>query len=281
MIELRNGGSVATIDADRGGRLASLTVDGRDLIVGPPDADDRTILWGSFLMAPYCGRVEGGRLEWDGRSHQLPLTLEGNAIHGALWDRAWSVEAAQDDVAVISARFEPGAWPFAGLARQLFELRDGELVTSAELIAEEPMPAALGWHPWFRRTDQDARLTVHSAHTLETRELIPTGRRLPVDGTTDLRHGTEIGERLLDHCYTEVRAPALVEWPGFLLEIAFDEPLTSMLVHTRAESFCLEPQSAWPTAIALEAAGVRGTGLTTLGTGDQLTASMTWRWQTA
>ena len=281
MIELRNGASVATIDAERGGRLASLVVDGRDVIVGPPDEGDRTILWGSFLMAPWCGRVEGGVLEWDGRTHRLPVTDEGNAIHGVLWDQAWTVEAVADDTAVISARLEPGGWPFAGLARQLFELRDGELVTSGEVLADEPMPAALGWHPWFNRTDEDPRLTIHSSHTLETRDLIPTGRRLPVDGTTDLRHGTEIGERLLDHCYTEVRAPALAEWPGFVLEIAFDEPLTSTLVHTRATSFCIEPQSAWPTAIALEAAGVPDTGLAILGAGDRLAASMALRWRTA
>jgi galactose mutarotase-like enzyme len=122
-------------------------------------------------------------------------------------------------------------------------------------------------------------LTVRSAHTLETRELIPTGRRLPVDSVTDLRHGTEIGERLLDHCYTEVRSPAVIEWPGFALEISFDDPLTSVLVHTRATTFCIEPQSAWPTAVALEAAGVPGTGLVTLAAGDRLAASMTWRWR--
>ena len=281
MIELRNGASVAMIDADRGGRLASLNVDSRDLIVGPPDDADRTILWGSFLMAPWCGRIEGGVLEWDGRTYQLPVTLEGNAIHGVLWDQAWTVESASDDMAVISAALEPGGWPFAGLARQLFELRDGELVTSVELLAEEPMPAALGWHPWFARTDEDPRLTIHGSHTLETRHLIPTGQRLPVDGTTDLRHGTAIGERLLDHCYTDVRSPALVEWPGFVLEIVFDEPLTSALVHTRATSFCIEPQSAWPTAITLEAAGVPDTGLAILGAGDRLAASMAWRWRTA
>ena len=193
MIELRNGASIAAIDVERGGRLASLIVDGRELIVGPPDDGDRTILWGSFLMAPWCGRIDGGVLEWDGQTHQLPVTHDGHAIHGVLWDRAWTIEAAGDDMAVISARFEPGGWPFAGLARQLFELRDGELVTSAELLAQEPMPAALGWHPWFHRTAEDPRLTIHSSHTLETRDLIPTGHRLAVDATTDLRHGTEIG----------------------------------------------------------------------------------------
>ena len=279
MIELRSGPTTATIDPDRGGRLSSLALDGGDLIVGPPDAGDRTILWGSFLMAPWCGRIADAQLEWEGRSYQLPATLEGHAIHGTVWDQPWTVDTASAAEVVISARLEPGGWPFAGSVVQRYSLRDGELVTSAELVAEERMPAALGWHPWFVRNGEDPRLTVHSAHTLETRGMIPTGRRLPVDGITDLRHGTEIGVRLLDHCYTEASSPALVEWPDLRLEIAFVESMTSVVVHTRAASFCIEPQSAWPNPVALEAAGVTGTGLVTLDSGDRLTASMTWRWQ--
>jgi aldose 1-epimerase len=279
VIRLRAGSSSATIDPDRGGRLAALSAAGRDVIVGPPDDTDRTILWGSFLMAPWCGRIAHAVFEWRDRRHTLPATREGNAIHGTVWDQPWNVDAATDTEAVLVARLEPGGWPFAGSVRQRYALDDGELVTSAEVVAEEPMPAALGWHPWFARDGGDARLTVLSAHTLETEAMIPTGRRLPVDGTTDLRHGTEIGARLLDHCYTEVRSPALVEWPDLRLEIGFDEPLTSVVVHSRAASFCVEPQTAWPNPIALDAAGVPGTGLVTLETGDRLAASMTWRWQ--
>jgi aldose 1-epimerase len=279
VIELRTGSSSATIDPERGGRLAALSAGGRDVIVGPPDAEDRTILWGSFLMAPWCGRIADAGFEWRGRRHTLPATLEGNAIHGTVWDQPWQVESATDTDAVLSARLEPGGWPFAGRVRQRYALGDGELVTSAEILADEAMPAALGWHPWFVRDGGDARLTVLSAHTLETKAMIPTGLRLPVDGTTDLRHGTEIGARLLDHCYTEVRSPSLVEWPDLRLQIDLAEPLTSVVVHSRAASFCVEPQTAWPNPIALEAAGVPGTGLVTLETGDRLAASMTWRWR--
>jgi galactose mutarotase-like enzyme len=279
VIQLRAGSSSATIDPERGARLAGLAVGGRELIVCAPDADDRTFLWGSFLMAPWCGRIAGAAFEWRGRPHRLNASLDGNAIHGTVWDQAWTVESATAREAVLTARLEPGGWPFAGSVRQRYVLGDAELVTSAEILADQPMPAALGWHPWFVRSGGDARLTVLSAHTLETEAMIPTGRRLPVDGTTDLRHGTEIGARLLDHCYTEARSPALVEWPDLRLEIAFDAPLGCVVVHSRATSFCVEPQTAWPNPIALEAAGVSGTGLATLDAGDRLAASMTWSWR--
>ena len=279
MIELRSGASVARIDPDRGGRLASLCVGGRELLVGPPDPTDRTILWGSFLMAPWCGRVENAVLDWRGRSYELPSTMEGNAIHGTTWGQAWTVESTVDGGVTLTVRLEPGGWPFAGLVRQRFMLGERELVTSAEIEAEEAMPAALGWHPWFGRGDGDARITVNAGHTLETRALIPTGRRLPVDTETDLRDGPAIGSRLLDHCYVNARGPARATWPERVLEIAFDDPLTSVVVHTRAESFCIEPQTAWPNAVALEAAGIGDTGLVTLEAGERLAATTTWRWR--
>ena len=70
-----------------------------------------------------------------------------------------------------------------------------------------------------------------------------------------------------------------MEWPDLRLEIAFAEPLGCVVVHSRAHSFCVEPQTAWPNPIALEAAGVTGTGLATLDEGDRLAASMTWSWR--
>ena len=102
MIHLRAGSSSATIDPERGARLAGLAAGGRALIVGPPDDDDRSILWGSFLMAPWCGRIAGAEFGWRGRPHTLNASLDGNAIHGTVWDRAWTVESATDRFVTVS-----------------------------------------------------------------------------------------------------------------------------------------------------------------------------------
>jgi galactose mutarotase-like enzyme len=278
MIELRHGSTTVSIDPDRGGRLASYCVRGREIVVPPPDPFDETILWGSFLMAPWAGRIAGAEFEWDGRRYHLPAVAEGHAIHGVGWDQAWTVERTRSAEATVSARLQPGGWPFPGTVRQTFELEEQRLVMTAEILAEEAMPAAIGWHPWFRRTGEDPRLQVLGSHVLETRDLIPTGRVLAVDPSTDLRAGPEIGLRLLDHCYPDVESPAIVTWPDLTLEISFRAPVTCAVVHTRAASFCVEPQTAWPNAVALEASGVGGTGLVRLAAGDRLRASMAWRW---
>ena len=278
MIELRSGTTTAAVDPERGGRLVSLAVDGRELIVPPPDASDRSIYWGSFLMAPWVGRIEHGVLAWNGRRVDLPRNEEGHAIHGLVHERAWEVEAATCCTATLACRVDPAAWPFGATVRQTFELDTDHLSIAAELCAETAMPASIGWHPWFRRNGGGPVVTLAAAEVLETQRLIPTGRRVPVDGLTDLREGGRVCERELDHVYPDAASPAIARWPDLELAVEFGPPLTTVVVHSRPQAFCIEPQTAWPNAPALAAGGMATTGLATLAAGERLRAVMTLRW---
>ena len=42
-------------------------------------------------------------------------------------------------------------WPFRGRVTQRFHLDPDGLELTLALEADEPMPATIGWHPWFRR----------------------------------------------------------------------------------------------------------------------------------
>jgi aldose 1-epimerase len=278
VIELRADRAAATIDERRGGRLASLRIGGRELIRGPYGPDDVSIRWGSYLMAPWAGRVAGGRFEWDGETIELRRTHGRHAIHGVTWDRAWDIERATATGASLRCDLASAGWPLGGLVHQGYRLEPDGLTMDAEIVAARPMPAALGWHPWFLR-GHDPRLTVASSEHLETDRLLPTGRRLPVAGRTDLRDGPRLGRRRLDHVYVDVVPPAVVRWSALELAIGFGGPLSVVVVHTPPSAFCVEPQTAWPNAIRLAAAGVVGTGLVRLEPGERLRASSTWRWR--
>jgi aldose 1-epimerase len=279
VIELREGRTMLRIDVERGARLSSLEVHGRQLLVGPPDAEDRSLYWGCYLMAPWPGRVRNAVFEWSGRRHRLPRRDGENAIHGLVYDRPWTVERATPTTARLRCDLDGAGWPFAGSVVQEFALSEGGLVAAATIEAREAMPAALGWHPWFRATEPGARIRLAGDEVLETRELIPTGHRLAVDGPTDLRTGALVDDRALDHVYPDARPPATVTWPGLELRLDFDPPLATVVVHTRPGAFCVEPQTAWPNAIELAAAGVPGTGLAELDAGAALRAEMRWAWR--
>lgn len=279
MIDLSAGPARMSLDEDRGGRVASLSIDRAPIIVGAPDGVDSGIRWGCFLMAPWAGRIGGGRLAWRGSTYELPRRDGSNAIHGLVYDRQWRCETAESTRAVLSTSLGDASWPFGGEVRQRFELSEDSLHATAEVTVDTTAPVIVGWHPWFQRGEHDASVCVHANETLESEGLIPTGRRRPVNALTDLRAGPSLDGRELDHVYPDASSPAVVRWEGLELAIEFAPPVGTVVVHTQPAAFCVEPQTGWPNAPALEAAGVSGTGLAAVAPGEVFRASMTWRWR--
>jgi aldose 1-epimerase len=277
MLELRAGANRVLVDPDRGGRLASWSVDGRELLVGPPTDDDRSIRWGCFLMAPWPGRLAGGRFDWRGRTVQVRRTHGRHAIHGLLWHRAWSVDDAQADHAGLSIELPRDEWPMGGRVRQRVSVTPTGLRLEAEIEAAEPMPAALGWHPWFLRSG-DPRLRVDADRVLVTRGMIPTGATEAVRGRTDLRTGPRLGDRRLDLAYLAASSPVTSTWPDLELRIEFTPTPAPLVVYTPPESFCVEPLTAAPNALALPLAQMRRAGVHLLAAGERVAASMTLSW---
>ncbi len=281
MIELASGDARLAIDVDRGGRIASWSIDGRELLVGPPAPDDRSIRWGCFLMAPWAGRLADGRYRrGDGQLVQVPRTHGRHAIHGLLWDRPWRVAEASRDRAVLTCDIPADLWP-PGSVRHEIRLSNDRLELVAMVTASSAaMPVALGWHPWFRRNIGrsgalgEIALRVDAAEVLRTERMIPTGEITSVVGRTDLRYGPRLGRRRLDHAYVAARSPAVLRWPDFELTIAWDPTPATLVVHTPTSSLCVEPQTAWPNAPALEGRARQRSGLRVLRPGETLTASM-------
>ncbi len=279
-IELRSGDARVVVDPDRGGRLASCSIAGRELLVGPATPDDRSIWWGCFLMAPWPGRLANGQLEWAGGTFQLPRTHGEHAIHGLLWDRAWDITSSDPSAATLSIALGAAGWPFAGEVRHAIHLEPDQLVMTATVEAAERMPAALGWHPWFVG-DEHVRLRVAADSVLVTQDMLPTGQIAAVEGATDLRAAPPRDGRRLDHAYVGASSPVDVVWPGFPADVAFDPTPATVVIYTPAGRFCVEPQTAWPNALGLPASDRRGAGVRDLAPGESLVATMRIRWRGA
>ena len=173
--------------------MTSLVVHGSELLVtegmGP-------ISWGCYPMAPWAGRIRDGAFTFDGREHQLPLTMPPNAIHGTVLDRAWTVVGDGR----IAIDLGPD-WPFAGRVTQHVVLGKGGLKVTMTLEADEPMPATIGWHPWFRRiltgTCGRGRATVgERAARLRARSDVRTRSRRPADRPADRAVRRAVGRLL-------------------------------------------------------------------------------------
>ena len=231
-------------------------------------------------MAPWAGRIADGRLEWEGGTHRLRRNAGGHSLHGVVFDIPWLVTKRGEAGVELTAEDLPG-WPFGGVASQALELSPGRLEVRLEVVAgEQPMPAWIGWHPWFRRPSAgDMRVQVAAGKVLETREdLIPTGRLTDVEGPTDLRGGPALGDRRLDHAYANVESPARIMWPDLEFTMQLEPPVATVVVHTPERGVCVEPQTAWPDALRLEQEGNPMTGLHKLEAGESLRAETIWSW---
>ncbi len=280
ILHLGEGDTGCAIDTAAGGRLCSLVLAGRERLLTEPAAGiEPSFAWGSFVMAPFVGRIFEGLVSWNGRTATLPLNDGRQAIHGAVYDRPWQVAMRTPVSATLTCEFDAARWPFRGSMTQQITIVQGRLRLEAVVVAEEPMPAAIGWHPWFRSDGEDLRVELLADSVLELApNLTPTGALRQVDDRTDLRARPNISGRRLDDIYAVVESPAVVEWPDLELTLAFDGPVRSAVVCRHPEAVCVEPATAWPDSIRLSETGRSDTGLVILGAGDRLRASTTWTW---
>jgi aldose 1-epimerase len=252
------------------------------LAPGQPRAlDEQPLGWGSFLMAPWPGRVAGARFEWEGREYRLPANHGAHSIHGRGVYQPWT--PVQADAASCMLTLAPlDGWPFPARLSQSITVRDDGLVQHARIEAMDGsgFPAGMGWHPWFRRNvadSGDVRLLVDAPAHYETGDdLIPTGAVVPVSGDADLRGWPPAGARRLDTCFRDIRAMAL-RWGALTLGIECAEA-THAVVYTPPHAVCVEPQTCVPDAFNLAARGVGGTGVVEVTPDRPLTATMVWRW---
>ena len=243
MIELRAGAAKVAIDPASGGRVASLEIDGLELLVARV-ADP--IGWGCYPMAPFAGRIRDGRFDFGGRSWQLERNRPPHAIHGTLLRAAWQrrederCTGADAATLALEAPLGPG-WPFAGRARSRFALTEADLAIDLAVHADDaPFPASIGWHPWFRRRlarGGAARLEITAAEVYRRDAAgIPTGERIaPPPGPWD-------------DCFTGLSAPPRLHWPG-ALRLTLESSSDHFVVYDEPEdALCVEPQSGPPDA---------------------------------
>ena len=183
-MELAASKAVVRLDPGRGGRIASLELDGVELLAPRQGGD--WLRWGCYPMVPWAGRVRDGRFDFDGQKYQLESDLPPHAIHGVGYRASWESESPR----TLHLNLE-GLWPFGGWVEQRVDLTDQALALSMSVQATKRMPAMAGWHPCFLRQlsrGDPAELSFNGGYMWQRDDAgIPTGKRVPVPrdrGTT-------------------------------------------------------------------------------------------------
>lgn len=255
LVELAANGWRATLRPEIGGALASLTLDGRDVLRTMPQSATNPLDAACFPLAPYCNRIRDGRFRFGEREVALPLNFapERHSIHGLSWQRPWHVESQAPNKCVIVDEYDgAGAWPWVYRAEQRVRLGAKGCAITLVLTnrGDTPMPAGIGLHPYFRRTAASRVRFVADHVLLSDPELLPTGVTAPADHFGDFATGVALPGETVDHCFVRWNGEAAIaDEHGTIAISALGAPDLHLYAPADGSALCCEPVSHTPDAL--------------------------------
>ncbi len=248
-IELSCGAARCLVLPELGGSLGGWWIAGQAMLRPADEAaiasGDPTRLSG-FPLVPYSNRIADARFDWHGQSIALQANRsdEPHALHGMGWQRAWQVSELTAASAVLRLDHPGDAfWPWPLQAEQRITLSADRLTIdlSATNLADQPVPLAIGHHPYFPRDEACVTLLAETVWLADARNL-PVSSCTP-SGPLDLSTGPQIAGRAIDNCYTGVSWPARISWPDRAVAIDCSANLPCAVVYANAEAdaLCIEP----------------------------------------
>ncbi|MBZ5607120.1 MAG: aldose 1-epimerase [Acidobacteriia bacterium] len=259
-----------------------MRVNGKPILM-PPDGTlaewkTKSAQAGIPFLAPWANRMDPDSFWANGKQYflnpgavHLRRDANGLAIHGLLlFASAWHIAEvrASDDGAEATSRLEfwrhpewMAQFPFAHTIQMTHLLSGGvlEVRTSIENHSHDPMPLAIGFHPWFQIPDCPRdEWTVHLAvrdHYALSNKLVPTGEKSPAN----LPEVISLRGRQIDDVFGGVNSDDefWVEAKGQRVSVRFGPkfPIAIAYAPETRNVVCFEPMTAITNAFNLAHAG--------------------------
>jgi aldose 1-epimerase len=281
-----------------GYRAFQMKVHGKNILYHP---DDLSELGGIPFLAPWADLLDEPAFWANGKRYGFNMSL-GNVkserpIHGLLTDSPlWQVAevVADDHSSSVLSRLEfwkspdlMAQWPFAHEYEITYSLADGvlEVKTTIANLSTDPMPVAIGFHPYFQIPDipRDEWILHLPArtHVMADEHQIPTGEMRPLD----IPNALTLRGQTLDDGFTDLerdaegRASFVIESAGRTVETLFGPKYPVATIYLPAappgetrEFICVEPLTAIISGVNLVRQG-KYSGLQTVPAGGKWTES--------
>ncbi|GAB2473855.1 aldose 1-epimerase family protein [Jatrophihabitans fulvus] len=276
----------------QGAALHALWHDGRRLVHRAPGRVPVPPFAGAAL-APWPNRIAGGRYDFGGETHQLPVTevATDTALHGlALWER-WDVVACEPASVTLGYTILPRpGYPFTVEVRAKYTLTTDGLTVglAARNAGPDAAPVGLSTHPYLTVGDgsrlDDWTLELPCERVVLTDERLLPREVVPVaDAGLDFRVPVRLGDTSLDHAFGGVtfadgHAAATLTGPdGRGVRVGWDTRCDWVQVYTlhapgdpmHRRAVALEPMTCAPDAFN------SGAGLVVLDPGDSMSMAAT------
>jgi aldose 1-epimerase len=214
-----------------------------------------------FPLVPYCNRIRGGRFSFRGRDVRLSPNMAGDPspLHGQGWRGAWDLADLGQDQAELRFLHDAGEWPWTYEATSRMRLEPSGLACRLSVInrSEEPMPAGLGYHPyWPVFPDTVLTTEVETVWTVD-KDVLPITEE-PARGRYDL-HERLVDRAGLDNGFGGWSGHAEVRRPDCGLVITIESEVRFFQLYapasggvivaepvTHANDVLSHPESEWP-----------------------------------
>lgn len=233
-----------------------------------------------FPLVPFSNRIANSRFVFEDMPVQLspnhPEETDDPVLHGFGWLGEWSLEESGGDTASLVFQHKADRWPWHFRARSGFHLDADGLLLTLELVNrdERPMPAGLGFHPYFPRTPRTNYRGLHRGEWRAGSDCLPLTleeRAAPIDWWA----GNPVGSRRVDTVYTGRQGNLEILWPerglAAVVEPSDNLSFTTVYVPGGEDFFCVEPVSHVTNVFNT---GRPADGMRVLAPGESLMVSM-------
>ena len=255
-ISLAAGDYALAADPAIGGSIRNLTWRGQPIL--REATGDAVLDAACFPLVPFSNRIAHGRFTWDvlevGIAPNFPDRDHPHPLHGFGWISAWKVIGADQTMIEMEHPYPGGEWPWPYRARQCIRLapQGVKLTLSLRNQGDSPMPAGIGFHPYFPRAAQTVLHALHCGECCNDADGLPHRidlRQRPIDWWD----GGPVGSRFVDGVYVSRSGPVTIIWPERQLAVRMDcDPAfahTTIYVPPEEDWFCAEPVSHVTNAV--------------------------------
>ncbi len=248
------------------------------------------VLTGIPFLAPFANRLDEDAFYANGKKYAFDMGL-GNIrgaipIHGFLTTtKDWQVVEvkADDNSAWVTSRLDfykhpdwMKQWPFAHTIEMTHRLQNGALEVTTKLtnLSVDPMPVAIGFHPFYQLTDStrdDWTISIGAkTHYLLASTKVPTGETEPITKMFPDPNNIPLKNYDLDDVYGDLvrdssgRAEMILKGPGTQqVHVMLGEHYKSVVVWAPTAGYmqnrnfvCFEPMSGITDALNLAQKGL-------------------------
>jgi aldose 1-epimerase len=280
--------TVVSVMPGHGNNAFQMTVKGSNVLyfpfASPAEFKRRGLYSGVPFLGPWANRLDQMAFYANGKKYLLNPSL-GNVrgpipMHGFLMTAPWEVVSvkADDDSAWVTSRLEVyrqpdmmAQFPFAHTIEMTHRLKDGVLEVSVKLnnLSTAPMPATIGFHPYFQVNDaprDEWTFSVGAKTHWLGQQNIPTGQTEPIENViTNPAGGTLKGVKLDDVFGDLIRdssgkATMWVQGKSERVEVTFGPKFRAACVYFPAgpgqNYICFEPMAGITDSMNLAQKGL-------------------------